>query len=151
MRLRDKKTGKIYTLSDDLYIEYTQGGRIEVRAIIPGGNMSYYYESLDKLNEDWEDAKEPLIKDEKVRKAVRAWAESVELNPKDRIIYVAGKSGLEEPNGAVIYFEKTILDLSKIEDGRHYSIEELCGSEEIEILEPVFTTIEEKEKLKGEA
>lgn len=66
MRLRNKKTGKIYTLSENLYIEYTQGGKIEVRAIIPGGNMSYYYDSLDKLNEDWEDVKEPLIKDEEI-------------------------------------------------------------------------------------
>lgn len=76
MRLRNKKTGKVYTLSDNLFIEYTQGGRIELRVIIPGGNMSYYYDSLAELNEDWEDYKpaEPIIKDKKVRKAVRAWA-----------------------------------------------------------------------------
>jgi hypothetical protein len=77
MKLRNKKTGKVYTLSDDLYIEYTQGGKIELRAIIPGGNMSFYYDSLDKLYHEWEDYKpaEPLIKDEEIRKAVRAWAE----------------------------------------------------------------------------
>lgn len=28
--------------------------------------MSYYYDSLDKLNEDWEDVKEPLTKDEEI-------------------------------------------------------------------------------------
>ena len=43
-----------------------------------------YYEfpnSLAELNEEWEDykPKEPLIKDEKVRKAVRAWAEANDI------------------------------------------------------------------------
>lgn len=82
MKLRNKKTGNIYTLSENLYIEYTQGGKIEVRAIIPGGNMSYYYDSLDKLNEDWEDYKptEPYIRNERIRKFVRDWAMFNQIN-----------------------------------------------------------------------
>lgn len=77
MRLRNRQTGKVYTLSEDLYIEYTQGGKIELRVIIPGGNMPYYYDSLDKLYHEWEDykPKEPIIEDRKSRKIFREWAE----------------------------------------------------------------------------
>ena len=144
MRLRNKKTGKIYTLSEDLYIEYTQGGKIEVRAIIPGGNMSYYYDSLEKLNEDWEDVKEPLIKDPKIRKAVRAWSEVNEFKPDYTVKYCLNCYSLISWQ-ADIEFNGNIEGL---EDGKEYTIAELCGSEEIEILEPTYTTIEEKEKLK---
>lgn len=122
MKLRNKKTGKIieYSISLNQWSEDDQEWYLF-------GN----YDSIDELKEEWEDyaKKEPLIKDPKIRKAVRVWAEAIELNPKYKTIYVAGDSGLEE-NGAVIYFGKKILDPSKIEDGRHYSIEELCGKED---------------------
>jgi len=154
MRLRNKKTGKFYTLSEDLYIEYTQGGKIEVRAIIPGGNMSYYYDSLDKLNEDWEDAKEPLIKDPKNRNAVRAWADANDVTK----VYVYGiGDGIEyielyaKDNGVTDGRIRISLPTQDgVWIGEEYAIAELCGSEEIEILEPTYTTIEEKEKLKEE-
>lgn len=130
MRLRNRQTGKIYTLSDDLYIEYTQGGKIELRAIIPGGNMSYYYDSLDKLNEEWEDYEpaEPLIKDEKIRKAVRAWADVNELS--SALVYhsffdtfLTFKSGVK-----IISFQ--VETPKELEFGKTYTITELCGEEE---------------------
>lgn len=137
MKLRNKKTGEIVSLS--LY-----GISLNIRS-----SEQPTYHSIEQLCKDWEDVKEPLIKDEKVRKAVRAWAEAIELNPKDIILYIySDGSAIEIPNNSVIDFGDKIVDPSKIEDGRHYSIEELCGSEEIEILEPTYTTIEEKEKLK---
>ena len=39
---------------------------------------SYFIYNLAELNDKWEDYKpvEPLIKDEKIRKAVRTWAEA---------------------------------------------------------------------------
>lgn len=126
MKLRNRQTGKVYTLSDDLYIEYTQGGKIELRAIIPGGNMSYYYDSLDKLNEEWEDAEEPLIKDEKIRKAVRAWAEVNNLEPDFEVRYSQNSFGLISWQ-ANIDFNRQIDGL---EHDKKYTIAELCGEEE---------------------
>ena len=40
-----------------------------------------FYFSLSELLDEWEDyePKEPLIKDEKIRKAVRAWAEANDI------------------------------------------------------------------------
>ena len=62
MRLRNKKTGEVetceaITIQTDIRVED--------------------YLSLAELNDEWEDYKpaEPLIKDEEIRKAVRAWAE----------------------------------------------------------------------------
>lgn len=77
MKLRNKKSNKIYELSDDLFIEYTTRGRIEVRMSFGCGTSSHYYDSLAELNEEWEDYKpaEPLIKEPKIRKALRAWAD----------------------------------------------------------------------------
>lgn len=125
MKLRNKKTGNIYTLSENLYIEYTQGGKIEVRAIIPGGNMSYYYDSLDKLNEDWEDVKEPLIKDEKIRKAVRAWAEVNDFEPDYKVRYGNNSYSLFSLEES-IEFNIRIEGLEHLKD---YTIAELCGEE----------------------
>jgi len=124
MRLRNKKTGKFYTLSEDLYIEYTQGGKIEVRAIIPGGNMSYYYDSLDKLNEDWEDAKEPLIKDPKIRKAVRAWAEA---NGAWLLLVVSSyRIEISQVDAEILFNDPVFKELPR---DRQLTITELCGEE----------------------
>lgn len=137
MKLRNKKTGEIEDLS-------IFGITLNIRK-----EQQPTYHSIGELCKDWEDVKEPLIKDQKVRKAVRAWAEAIELNPKDIILYIySDGSAIELPTDSVIDFGDKIVDPSKIEDGRHYSIEELCGSEEIEILEPTYTTIEEKERLR---
>lgn len=84
------------------------------------------YNSLAELNEEWEDyePKEPLIKDEKIRKAVRAWAE---LSGVDKCHFehndgsFAGKwYGISLPTSK--YGED-------IESG-FYTIAELCGEEE---------------------
>ena len=127
MKLRNRQTGKVYTLSDDLYIEYTQGGKTELRAIIPGGNMSYYYDSLDELNKDWEDYEpvEPLIKDEKIRKAVRAWAEAIKINGAR---YDEFWRSFRFDNCTICF--KGEYCFSELEDGKNYTIAELCGEEE---------------------
>ena len=59
MKLRNKKTGEIKTLTEVIHEAYEK----------------HELTSLTKLNEEWEDyaPQEPLIKDEKIRKAVRAW------------------------------------------------------------------------------
>ena len=127
MKLRNKKTGKVYTLSDNLFIEYTQGGRIELRVIIPGGNMSYYYDSLAELNEEWEDYKpaEPLIKDEKTRKAVRAWAKA---NGAWLLLVVSSyRIEISQVDAEILFNDPVFKDLPR---DRQLTVEELCGEEE---------------------
>lgn len=72
MKLRNKKTGKI--------IEYSLGLN-EWSEDNQEWFLFWNYDSIDELKEEWEDykPKEPLIKDEKIRKSVRAWAEALDL------------------------------------------------------------------------
>lgn len=129
MKLRNKKTGEIvnamfyapvggYELSiwkDTDYLDPTSDNhRLGV------------YKSLTGLNEEWEDYKpaEPLIKDEKMRKAVRAWAEANAYS-----FVKIGFDMASEPNDGYvqIHFEGSdIVDEDKY--GVH-TIAELCGED----------------------
>lgn len=53
MRLRNKKTGEIVD-----YISFEKGGG-QISMYVFDTNKHYYYNSLAKLNEEWEDYKEP--------------------------------------------------------------------------------------------
>ena len=70
---------------------------------------------------------EPLIKDEKIRKAVRAWAEACGVN---RVVNGEYDNELcakgQQFYGAKIVLTKTVA----LPRGRNYSIAELCGEEE---------------------
>ena len=87
---------------------------------------NYRYKSLAELNKDWEDytPKEPLIKDEKIRKAVRAWAEA---NDEESAI-VKGACLITEFKGCHTGVSLE-LQTSWTRDGA-YTIAELCGDEE---------------------
>ena len=148
MKLRNKKTGEIVGLS-------IFGISLNIRK-----EEQPTYHSIEQLCEDWEDVGStnntniPLTKDDKIRKAVRAWADANEVTK----VYVYGigdgKEYIElyaKDDGVIdgrIRISLPTQDGVRI--GEEYAIEELCGSEEIEILEPTYTTIEEKEKLKEE-
>lgn len=128
MKLRNKKTGEIGQIG---YVA-TQDGQIIVEDIsgqeYPFSVISNY-KTLTKLNEDWEDYKpaEPLIKDKKIRKAVRAWAK---MNKLER---VAVNPPTEDCS--IISFTYGMLEIgfflgrSDISGGA-YTIAELCGEEE---------------------
>lgn len=117
MKLRNKKTGHIAEVLTDT---------IEVNVLIGRENLYGYYSSLADLNEEWEDykPKEPLIKDEKIRKAVRAWYEALPLDGlgDKRILFNDG------------YF---CIGIYRIDCGNYdalkgikesfYTIKELCG------------------------
>lgn len=126
MKLRNKKTGEIIIPTDYTFTSCGDGIRY--------GHHTYC--SLAELNEEWEDYKptEPLIKDEKVRKAVRAWAEAFGVTK----VYVCG-----------IGRERKYIELYALDDGDTYgifrisipiqdgvsiderhTIAELCGEEE---------------------
>lgn len=109
MKLRNKKTGEIAHFAF-------------VRA-----NGFIDNNSLSELIEEWEDYEEPLIEDEKARKAVREWAKALEAN---RIEFDRLSQGFSVGDGGVfssINFDGFVLDLL---DGKEYTIDELCGEEE---------------------
>lgn len=124
MRLKNKKTGEVFESFKrgpiDLYFypnEHKGGDDIERET----------YQSLAELNDEWEDyvQKEPLIKDEKVRKAVRAWAEANGIGGcicKEEIHCIT----FETERGMFISFE----DADPIPPEGNYTINELCGEEE---------------------
>ena len=136
MKLRNKKTGEIIIPTDYTFATYDDGIRYG----------HHVYNSLAELNEDWEDytPAEPLIKDPKIRKAVRAWAEANDY-PKTMELYYNAPNFVLRSDISTIEFDK---EIEPLRHGDQHTIAELCGSEEIEILEPTYTTIEEKAKLK---
>lgn len=123
MKLRNKRTGDIWEFDGGFSMKASRettekvGGR--------GCSLTCYARSLAELNKEWEDYKptEPLIKDEKIRKAVRAWADkaNIEIVRVDR----SGSCLLNYP--AVIQFFGTPFSGLK---NREYTIAELCGEEE---------------------
>lgn len=123
MKLRNKKTGEA------VYVDFQ----------IPLCNNnealgSYSVTSLKALNKSFEDydPSEPLIKDEKIRKAVRAWAEANNFsvfrvnNQHFNYVKIHGVKDRYDPNGSNIEFIGTIAGVEK----RTYEIDELCGEEE---------------------
>lgn len=123
MKLRKKNTGEIYDSDQITFVIY--GGEY--------GEVEETYLSLAELNEDWEDyePKEPLIKDEKIRKAVRAWAEA---NEREYLLVIKSGGRLEISDGSphLIYISFHVdNDTLKILDDRtYYPIDELCGERE---------------------
>lgn len=134
MKLRNKKTGYV----GDFDIKSIKDGGEFIRVVDSGAPPSkikikcgtlYYYDRLAELNEEWEDykPKEPLIKDEKIRKAVRAWAEALEENT---IRFDRVSQGFSFGDGNLyssINFDGFVFNLV---DGKKYTITELCGEEE---------------------
>ena len=79
MRLRNKKTGGIFDVA--FHSSYNDGKiaigvEVDSDQRYPKCNFSDY-ESLEEFCENWEDVKETLIKDEKVRRVFREWADLI--------------------------------------------------------------------------
>lgn len=138
MKLRNKKTGEIVDFQP-FYFYQTDSRKFP----------SKIYESLSDLNEEWEDYKptEPLIKDEKIRKAVRAWAEASDVG----VAKVAPFAVFDIESSARIYFYGRVIEDKDYDEKKSYTIDELCGEEEApEPLEPTFVDLDERIKEKEE-
>lgn len=132
MILQNKKTGVLGVLEATTY----HGGRpdniIEVYEMGMGAvKVLAQYKTLEELLEEWEDApKEPLIKDEKIRKAVRAWAEvnsikkALYAERPDRSLCLLNDMGEDDYNIDFVGWIPTL------KDGEEYTIDELCGEKE---------------------
>ena len=122
MKLRNKKT-------DEVVVEINKIGLVWNKYGMPAEIGQY--DSIAELCEEWEDyePKEPLIKDEKIRKAVRAWAEACNLK---YVSYKQPSNEFYDPNtrGAFAIKFKLIPVEVYLEDGKIYTIAELCGEEE---------------------
>ena len=132
MKLRIKDTGEI----DDFSIDTDDEGRTVVQRVhskkIPCEYV-WYFDSLEELNETFEDytPQEPLIKDEKIRKALWVWADE------NRIKKVGFKLDKGNTLCACYFYDESCevcefglkfylpIDADKI-----YTITELCGEEE---------------------
>lgn len=116
MKLRNKETGEIKKMwKDNICLSFSDCNKV--------------YYSIAELNADWEDyaPKEPLIKDEKIRKAVRAWWEAVPDAITDkRVLY---KNNQDLAIGAYTIYCGSIYPKT-LEVGKMYTIDELCGDEE---------------------
>ena len=120
MKLRNKKTGEA------VYVDFR----------IPLCNNdetlgSYSVTSLEALNRSFEDyePKEPLIKDKKIRKAVRAWAEACCI---ETIEITHSRKCILRAISAITGDDEICIDreIGQILDERVYNIDELCGEEE---------------------
>lgn len=77
---------------------------------------------------------EPLIKNEKVRKAVRAWYDAIDYRV-DKLLCIkaSGSTKLEISDGSPLIYISLFVDkgtLGNIKDRTSYTIAELCGEEE---------------------
>ena len=87
---------------------------------------------IDTMDYEPDAKPEPLIKDEKIRKAVRAWAEANRIKEdsyEDRMLeFDRGEHQLKWIETSIEFNEPECLE--GLEDGEKYTIEELCGEEE---------------------
>jgi len=104
--------------------------------MVPCRGISYTIVHKDQLEKnpniltDWfEEIKEPLIKDEKIRKAIRAWAEANEISQAQFDRYTSGFSASDDDHNllSMISFDGFVF---MFVDGEYYAIDELCGEEE---------------------
>ena len=136
MKLRNKKTGEIKDVESLGHAESLRrdfGYQVTLSwNIMDNLDKCRTYNTLAELNEEWEDYKpaEPLIKDEKIRKAVRAWAEA--NNIEDVAHYTFGDEFADFKAWDKFGKECEIMFYHRVEldEARHYTIAELCGEEE---------------------
>ena len=133
MKLRNKKTGEIIDTKKDYNLNSgSRDDRLNI-VIFDDEKKDYHYNSLAELNEEWEDytPQEPLIKDEKLRKALWVWADENRIK----------KVGFKLDNGNTLcacYFYDESCEVCEfglkfylpIDADKIYTITELCGEEE---------------------
>ena len=126
MKLRNKKTGEVCLLKISEY------GYLYLIMHEEGEGRQHIYNSLAELSDEWEDYNpaEPLIKDEKIRKAVRAWADASGIEKVlsyGDVFWIGFRSTNTEP---VWKFECNYIDGLEFKQDKEYTLAELCGEEE---------------------
>lgn len=121
MKLYNKKSDKIGNLISGVNLD-------EYQIVTDDYRLLDKYDSLTELIENWEDYKpaEPIIKDPKIRKAVRAWAEANDY-PKTMELYYNAPNFVLRSDISTIEFDK---EIEPLQHGDQFTITELCGEEE---------------------
>ena len=114
MKLRNKKTGEVFTICN---IVNDKGEKVFGFDIVLDG-----YELINV----------PLIKDEKIRKAVRAWSEANCIDDNDKVLFrkFADYDFVEfefNYKMSIRFYLTTIDRMEYLEDKTYYTITELCG------------------------
>ena len=112
MKLRNKKTGEIYSMWH----------------ICIGGEEITSVKQFNDMFEDYTPP-EPLIQDDKIRKAVKAWADANDIdNGDDHSVMVVTSGGLLGLyfSAATIWFYCKDNNIKE----SYYTIAELCGEKE---------------------
>ena len=119
MKLKNRKTGEIVELKliqvNDKYLEDHEAD------LLNGEKLT-----LKSLADSFDDVKEPLIKDKKIRKAIRAWAEANNIT---QVSHDACWNAFRCTD-FVIAFDYDFGRHDGFEDMKSYTIAELCGEEE---------------------
>ena len=134
-KLRNKKTGEtriFYCLHPTI-----PDGSV-ILGLLDDNNSSevqtFVYNSLAEFKDEWEDYKpvEPLIKDEKVQKAIRAFCEVTQEKKRIFVTKQFGRGSAEFSVGGryAIRLPLSYESMDALEDGRNYTLTELCGEEE---------------------
>lgn len=118
MKLRNKKTGEIKSIEE----------------IIRNAFLSNELDSLKSIDTNWEEieeSREPLIKDEKIRKAVRAWLEANDLDgatyyTSSHHWYLRAFNDREQGIDFWLNWENK----PNLIENKYYTKTELCGEEE---------------------
>lgn len=108
MKLRNKKTGE----TAEIKLKLNESLPDAIRKTIEGAG--------------WEEYEEPLIEDEKIRKAVRAWAG---YNGVEEVYYFTngvGGSRLDAQTVMICFYN----EIEELKGWGKYTISELCGEEE---------------------
>lgn len=114
MKLINKKTGQ----EGNFIINKDHFECVDLDCVPP-------YFSLSELLDEWEDykPKEPLIKDQKIRKAVRAWADANGFLNEIEVHSLTAGTRFSIENYDIEFLGYFIYDL---EDNKTYTIAELC-------------------------
>lgn len=130
MKLRNKRTGEIIEgkcFTDIVKKLHERGDVLCYDSLLNVGLFTEYWKEIDSY-----EPKEPLIKDEKIRKAVRAWAEA------NRTKYVWVSTALKgiditqdfEHLQLTEYKQNITFECEAYFESGNYTINELCGEEE---------------------
>lgn len=122
MKMRNKETGKVQTCDMVVITDEKIDG--EIASL---NKHTFIFRSIEQFNDEYEayEPAEPLIKDEKIRKAVRAWAEANELEPDYEVKYDADMYGLNSWQTDINFNYR----IDGLEHNEKYTIAELCGEE----------------------
>ena len=125
-KLRNKNAGFIVKF---LSLELVDEDEMEFTYELPNGHENARsYSSLEKFKEAWEiyEPVEPLLEDEKIRKALRAVYDASPY--RDNVIYFDGRWTFRGDKFEVMFDDREIK-IKGWTEGKAYHIEELCGEE----------------------